>query len=106
MACGRLAYTKTFQSTLSMRRATRLGRTTLRIPAFQSTLSMRRATGWLAVDLAAHSISIHALHEESDPTRPHDAPHPGISIHALHEESDWMAGSGPRRAFYFNPRSP
>ena len=69
MACGRLAYTKTFQSTLSMRRATRLGRTTLRIPAFQSTLSMRRATGWLAVDLAAHSISIHALHEESDAPR-------------------------------------
>ena len=84
MACGRLAYTKTFQSTLSMRRATRLGRTTLRIPAFQSTLSMRRATGWLAVDLAAHSISIHALHEESD--------------NSLRR---FATGSA-----YFNPRSP
>ena len=57
---------------------------------FQSTLSMRRATRF---DAAAGGdgagISIHALHEESDlrgraGRRGGDA----ISIHALHEESD------------------
>ena len=34
--------------------------------SFQSTLSMRRATDTRAQDLIADSISIHALHEESD----------------------------------------
>ena len=33
-------------------------------------------------------ISIHALHEESDPHRVQQAAEPLISIHALHEESD------------------
>ena len=79
--------------------------------SFQSTLSMRRATHLRAWSLPSCDISIHALHEESD--------HPrlvqlswwcgfqstlsmrratysrytvhmdiNISIHALHEESD------------------
>ena len=34
---------------------------------FQSTLSMRRATHINRVSVAANLISIHALHEESDP---------------------------------------
>ena len=56
---------------------------------FQSTLSMRRATRsrrqfdrWIV-------ISIHALHEESDPSVCDMLfPLSEISIHALHEESD------------------
>ena len=77
-----------FQSTLSMRRAT------VRIPCsrsageFQSTLSMRRATGRLGIPYRHRMISIHALHEESDlPHMPIKRPS-NISIHALHEESD------------------
>ena len=36
------------------------------ILAFQSTLSMRRATNLATIAGLALSISIHALHEESD----------------------------------------
>ena len=68
--CTRLTLvrqTLQFQSTLSMRRATRANYIKRVRVLFQSTLSMRRATrprpDW------SHSwrISIHALHEESDP---------------------------------------
>ena len=61
----------------------------VKLDTFQSTLSMRRATcyewrlsGWRV-------ISIHALHEESDDfvIKTHELLS-GISIHALHEESD------------------
>ena len=38
-------------------------------------------------------ISIHALHEESDPHRVQQAAEPLISIHALHEESDCRRNS-------------
>ena len=84
----------------------------LRIEPFQSTLSMRRATHTSQDDPAPlESISIHALHEESDffvefsragsvgfqstlsmrrATESDDVVHAraDISIHALHEESD------------------
>ena len=57
-----------FQSTLSMRRATSCSSDAFSGMIFQSTLSMRRATcGESAV-----------------------SPHLGISIHALHEESDYQ----------------
>ena len=39
-------------------------------------------------------ISIHALHEESDPDGGGVSWWDGISIHALHEESDQAAGIG------------
>ena len=56
---------------------------------FQSTLSMRRATIRLIPPEAAHDISIHALHEESDPATANMlCANCRISIHALHEESD------------------
>ena len=77
-----------FQSTLSMRRATRSSNLTQLDVEFQSTLSMRRATAGLVAFGRDRDISIHALHEESDHTStgwPHLA---NISIHALHEESD------------------
>ena len=78
---------------------------------FQSTLSMRRATQYHYGQTVNLSISIHALHEESDPPwtlaltsrlifqstlsmrratrrRRYPAEYRAISIHALHEESD------------------
>ena len=56
-----------FQSTLSMRRATLASLRNAGIIAFQSTLSMRRATEMVSAIRQSHAISIHALHEESDP---------------------------------------
>ena len=56
-----------FQSTLSMRRATKPTTGTPKDPAlFQSTLSMRRATEGCGLYIIQDRISIHALHEESD----------------------------------------
>ena len=56
-----------FQSTLSVRRATRCHPSRLghRI-AFQSTLSVRRATSSITYKDFMSRISIHALREESD----------------------------------------
>ena len=64
---------------------------------FQSTLSMRRATmtrGFRAL-LLPGTISIHALHEESDRPRLSVGQPLSISIHALHEESDPFAPTDP-----------
>ena len=55
---------------------------------FQSTLSMRRATQGHADHRHHRPISIHALHEESDPIPSIKGDARPISIHALHEESD------------------
>ena len=55
---------------------------------FQSTLSMRRATRVSAINPRREAISIHALHEESDSLALYEANAVAISIHALHEESD------------------
>ena len=72
-----------------MRRATFAGLTWNSTARFQSTLSMRRATRLRHSARSSFAISIHALHEEID----HASGMPGmagqsISIHALHEESD------------------
>ncbi len=77
-----------FQSTLSMRRATCSVSSALRTRGFQSTLSMRRATRVRGDGTAVLVISIHALHEESDFTVTWHSGTAMISIHALHEESD------------------
>ena len=119
-----------FQSTLSMRRATQRRANMSGIPpSFQSTLSMRRATQSLHDPPILVAISIHALHEESDPRLPRDRASERISIHALHEESDRRdegitdraidisihalheesdgSGAKPKHtARHFNPRSP
>ena len=97
---------------------------------FQSTLSMRRATACQRSRIGRQQISIHALHEESDPamrpefvtsatfqstlsmrraTRVARASHGKptvISIHALHEESDSRHADLTPDVKYFNPRSP
>ena len=57
---------------------------------FQSTLSMRRATVKAGNVVQILVISIHALHEESDPYLHAVVEGVPISIHALHEESDMM----------------
>ena len=101
----------TFQSTLSVRRATRSPRSSVKSLLFQSTLSVRRATHDL-LDIGHETgISIHALRKESD--LPSTVPSywvlrfqstlsvrratrhrrdsrriPDISIHALRKESD------------------
>ena len=73
-----------FQSTLSMRRATALQNAYAKATEFQSTLSMRRATLSLGIRRETYCISIHALHEESDLWR------------ECRQPSSWN----------FNPRSP
>ncbi len=95
---------------------------------FQSTLSMRRATKEPSVSNSLDRISIHALHEESDkPASAWRVPsgfqstlsmrratvelaeawfEVVISIHALHEESDHFAKISHYSLLYFNPRSP
>ena len=74
-ACGLSAMTVTsqFQSTLSMRRATSQHKHNHHTSKFQSTLSMRRATLRFRGDDFVRKISIHALHEESDFSSPHSS---------------------------------
>ena len=75
--------------------------------SFQSTLSMRRATANTDGCILSGWISIHALHEESD--SPRTLKRYGstyISIHALHEESDTAQPTENIRKSHFNPRSP
>ena len=56
---------------------------------FQSTLSVRRATKKSCTHTDICPISIHALREESDQTANIEfLSHIAISIHALREESD------------------
>ena len=43
------------------------------------------------MDTLGYTISIHALHEESDGSKYQFHRHHSISIHALHEESDLCA---------------
>ena len=55
---------------------------------FQSTLSVRRATKASDCPLTPFQISIHALRKESDGVRGFQHFIPLISIHALRKESD------------------
>ena len=55
---------------------------------FQSTLSVRRATRQRQVHRQWNTFSIHALREESDPSFKRFIVLLHISIHALREESD------------------
>ena len=59
------------------------------------------------VHVHGDTISIHALHEESDlVARSAFVKFPVISIHALHEESDQRLRAVGAFRRYFNPRSP
>ena len=60
--------------------------------SFQSTLSVRRATQTVLSAVGQSCISTHALREESDrPQHFAKTRQLGISIHALREESDFRA---------------
>ena len=106
---GGFVKSATFQSTLSMRRATATPlHCFLDEFAFQSTLSMRRATSW-TLDLAYGSGEFQSTLSMRRATILDwlNVDRLEISIHALHEESDPRS----RRAttywtFDFNPRSP
>ena len=52
------------------------------------------------------TISIHALHEESEPQFISSGTYIIISIHALHEESDAAPHAHKEIFQHFNPRSP
>ena len=67
---------------------------------------MRRATDTTLENHLNRIISIHALHEESDPLYGANALLPAISIHALHEESDSTLSAAAKNKMDFNPRSP
>ena len=96
--------------------------------SFQSTLSVRRATAAFVdkrryINISIHAlrkesdvsslivsgqigISIHALRKESDPlTRVNITPF-SISIHALRKESDNVVDPKYNHLRNFNPRSP
>ena len=96
-----------FQSTLSLRRATRGAQYIAGGVTFQSTLSLRRATITIRSRETDQEISIHALLAESDiqlhfqAGKRHD-----ISIHALLAESDMVRVFPAMSLAYFNPRSP
>ena len=63
---------------------------------------MRRATFCSRINhQRAFGISIHALHEESDPSPSAPRSQDAISIHALHEESDLPAQMHPPRRRQF-----
>ena len=73
---------------------------------FQSTLSVRRATKtsvWRPLGVA---ISIHALRKESDMLFHVGSSEINISIHALRKESDPVAQRQTDTHPDFNPRSP
>ena len=117
-----------FLSTLSLRRATNLGRCPSPRHTFLSTLSLRRAThnvGFLVCVLVisihallaesdlhisdyvrSADISIHALLAESDCARPTAKNGITISIHALLAESDRHRAAPTRPGWHFYPRSP
>ena len=96
-----------FQSTLSVRRATRY-ESAIRMlnDLFQSTLSVRRATDATDDVTAEVMISIHALREESDSVAGVHLRPARISIHALREESDKPVRWPISKWSNFNPRSP
>ena len=73
---------------------------------FQSTLSVRRATKLNKQLKLLRGISIHALREESDGIKLSYLAQSMISIHALREESDQSVQRHSRRPTDFNPRSP
>ena len=77
-----------FQSTLSLRRATRGQCAAGTAVKFQSTLSLRRATCIGTISITQFCISIHALLAESDLPSIEHQEFCTISIHALLAESD------------------
>ena len=74
--------------------------------SFQSTLSVRRATQIIKITERRGNISIHALRKESDKLRLTARSSFAISIHALRKESDSSIFVKSLLIHDFNPRSP
>ena len=95
-----------FQSTPSLRRATRWPDMLTSLTKFQSTPSLRRATEHeTALDWEG-PVSIHALLAESDQRCMYLSPLETVSIHALLAESDLRYDTLKRCPPRFNPRPP
>ena len=73
---------------------------------FQSTLSVRRATRFTVFNYDQIAISIHALRKESDEQGRNVQQLASISIHALRKESDKAMNGIFCKTDNFNPRSP
>ena len=73
---------------------------------FQSTLSVRRATRQGRINVKEIQISIHALRKESDKPSVDNVLCFHISIHALRKESDSAPAWYALDKTHFNPRSP
>ena len=73
---------------------------------FQSTLSVRRATRPVQDHGRGLRISIHALRKESDRSISAAVLEMRISIHALRKESDVVWPGETTASPHFNPRSP
>ena len=129
MTAGVICITKTFLSTLSLRRATSAEQlrtvsvknfyprspcgerqgvyfNSFSLNIFLSTLSLRRATAACTAIASRSDISIHALLAESDELLAERFCNTLISIHALLAESDPGKIWSTAFAWYFYPRSP
>ena len=79
-----------FQSTLSVRRATRRQKIRRKPSSFQSTLSVRRATEWpYILRRGDYQFQSTLSVRRATPTEKSSVSIKGISIHALREESDF-----------------
>ncbi len=125
-----MIYDPEFQSTHSLRSATRRSSHPAHRPEFQSTHSLRSATDFTGFGRADPPVSIHALLAECDgmilrgfmaAKSRFQSTHslrsatmtlfcPGatvtVSIHALLAECDYSSKHEPRRKSGFNPRTP
>ncbi len=96
-----------FQSTLSLRRATRRYLPSCPETRFQSTLSLRRATSRSLAPVSPQTISIHALLAESDPGGSSLVPTAKIFQSTLSlRRATGCQNHQLRFHRYFNPRSP
>ena len=87
-------------------RPTNVAGSPLATRSFLSTLSLRRATGQTTTKLTARYISIHALLTESDAWNRFTQRRDFISIHALLTESDLGNVEAALLMWNFYPRSP
>ena len=95
-----------FQSTLSVRRATRIIHR-IRLHPIISIHALRKESDFTHVGWRGHiTISIHALRKESDVRLKFNLDTEGISIHALRKESDPSGVWSCAARSNFNPRSP
>ena len=98
---------KGFLSTLSLRRATHQGFTSVLHSVFLSTLSLRRATPCGGVKVIRNGISIHALLAESDHRYYYDELNFNLFLSTLSlRRATLLDNLAKTSYYYFYPRSP